>query len=48
MNARWAARIIGIFMLIAFFIVMLTLQKKLVQMRNSRPPATSTSTTGTR
>lgn len=42
---RWAARIIGILMLIVFLLLMMNLQRKLIQMQRSRgTPATSTTT----
>ena len=33
MNTRWAARIIGIIMIIGFLILLANLQKKLVEMQ---------------
>jgi hypothetical protein len=43
MNSRWAARIIGILMVLGFILLMVNLQKKLAEMRNTqRPSATST------
>ncbi len=43
MNLRWAARIIGIILLLAFFVVMANLQRRLIEMQRVRkPPATTT------
>lgn len=41
---RWAVRILGIFLLIAFMLLMLNLQKQLLMLQRSqqRTPATTT------
>jgi hypothetical protein len=42
MSARWIMRIIGILMLLGFFLVFAYMQKRLVELQRTRPPATST------
>ncbi|HEY3054726.1 MAG TPA: hypothetical protein VGK31_02215 [Thermoanaerobaculia bacterium] len=39
MSARWIARIIAIFMLIAFIMLLANLQRRLVEIRQTRRPA---------
>jgi hypothetical protein len=42
MNARLAARVIGILMLLGFVVLMMNLQRKLAMLQQTRPAATST------
>ncbi len=42
MNVRWAARIIGIILLLLFFVVMANLQRRLVELQRVRKPAATT------
>jgi len=43
---RWALRILGILLLLVFALIMLNLQRQLVQMeRSRRQPAATTTTT---
>ncbi|HEV8661252.1 MAG TPA: hypothetical protein VGS96_21820 [Thermoanaerobaculia bacterium] len=39
MNARWIARIIGILMLIGFIMLLANLQRRLIEIRQTRRPA---------
>ena len=39
---KWAVRILLIFMLVAFFLLMANLQKQLIMLQKSRGPATTT------
>jgi hypothetical protein len=49
MSGRWIARIVGLIMLLVFFILMANLQRRLIEMERGRPMrTTTTSTTGTR
>lgn len=42
-NSRWIARIVGVLILLAFFLLMAHLQSRLLQMRpQDRPASTST------
>lgn len=42
-NARWVARIVAVIILLVFFIVMASLQRRLIELQRMRkPPATST------
>jgi hypothetical protein len=41
-NIRWAARIVGVLLLLVFFLVMANLQRRLVEMRHTRKPAATT------
>jgi len=40
-GGRWAARILGLIMLIIFFLVMFNLQKQLLMMQRNRNPQTT-------
>ena len=42
MNNRWAARILGVLMIIVFVLVMMYLQRQLVLMQQHRNPQTTT------
>ena len=42
MNGRWTARILGLIMLIVFFLLIFNLQKQLVMMQRHRSPRTTT------
>ena len=42
MNSRWAARIIGILLLLGFILLMVNLQKKLVEIQQQGTAPTST------
>ncbi len=48
MNTRWTARIIGIVMLIAFLLLLASLQKRLVEIERAHRATATTTTTGTR
>ncbi len=39
----WIVRVLGILMLLGFFILLASLQRRLVEMQGGRPPATATS-----
>ncbi|HSP14423.1 MAG TPA: hypothetical protein VLV78_06705 [Thermoanaerobaculia bacterium] len=39
MNVRWAARIIGIILLLVFFVIMANLQRRLAELQRVRKPA---------
>ncbi len=39
MNVRWIARILGIILLLLFFVVMANLQRRLVELQHVRKPA---------
>jgi hypothetical protein len=39
---KWAVRILGIFLLIAFLLLMANLEKQLVMLQKSRQPAATT------
>ena len=39
---KWALRILALIMLLAFILVMMNLQKQLLMLQRSRPPATTT------
>ncbi len=41
MNGRWAARILGLIMLVVFLMLMTCLQKQLVTMQRQRNPQTT-------
>ncbi len=41
MTPRWIARILGIVFLIAFVLLMVTLQRKLVTIQRNRPTTTT-------
>jgi hypothetical protein len=41
-NVRWAARIIGIILVLLFFVVMANLQRRLVDLQRVRKPAATT------
>jgi hypothetical protein len=42
---RWGVRILGIFLVIAFLLLMLNLQKQLLMLQRMQQPATPTTTT---
>ena len=42
MSGRWMIRIIGIVMIIAMLLLLANLQKRLVEIRRTRPAATTT------
>ena len=48
MSGRWTARILGLIMLIVFFLLIFNLQKQLVMMQRHRNPQTTTAPTATR
>jgi hypothetical protein len=41
-NVRWAARILGIILLLVFFVIMASLQRRLVELQHTRKPAATT------
>ncbi len=47
MSTKWIARIVGLLMLLAFFIIMANLQRKLVEMRQTQQDAPVPATTST-
>lgn len=40
MSTKWIARIVGLLMLLAFFIIMANMQRKLVEMQRMQQDAT--------
>ncbi|MEK6372511.1 MAG: hypothetical protein AABO58_07415 [Acidobacteriota bacterium] len=48
MNSRWPARILGLILIIVFFLLMLNLQKQLLMMHRHRNPQNTTAPTATR
>ena len=39
---RWGVRILGLFLLVAFLLLMMNLEKQLLQLQRDRPAETST------
>ena len=39
---RWGVRILGLFLLVAFLLLMMNLEKQLLQLQRDRPASTST------
>ena len=42
MNNRWAARILGVILIIVFVLLMMNLQKQLIMIQRHRNPQTTT------